>query len=241
MGFRFATAISSRVKLARAVNVPSRILLLPLIYRKLADFQARLCVDVQHAKDARFFETLESGQLPCGGKYHRDERREILSRFSQGEIGVLTNCNLLTEGFDEPRINSVIMARPTESKLLYAQIVETRDPPPEKTDLMVVDVADNSKHHTIPGLHSLFNLPMSIDEGRQRPSMNANVRRVEREFPWIDTSRLQKPEDIPRCSNTDERIAPAELAGQTEHVWYRATDSYRESRRNYSQLNRYPG
>ncbi len=113
-------------QLARAVNVPSRNSLLPLIYRKLANYRRAIvfCVDVQHAKmSARSFATLESGPLPCGGEMPREERREILSRFSQGEIGVLTNCNLLTEGFDEPRINSVIMARPTKSKLLYAQMV----------------------------------------------------------------------------------------------------------------------
>ena len=222
-------------QLARAVNVPSRNSLLSLIYRKLANYRRAIvfCVDVQHAKDVcQVFRDAGIRAAAVWGEMPREERREILSRFSQGEIGVLTNCNLLTEGFDEPRINSVIMARPTKSKLLYAQMVGrgTRLHA-EKTDLMVVDVADNSKHHTIPGLHSLFNLPMNMNlEGSRALDVERDVERISREFPWIDTSRLQKPEDIAIAATRIDFFnfdPPAELAGQTEHVWYRATDSYR--------------
>jgi hypothetical protein len=162
----------------------------------------------------------------------KDERREILSRFSQGEISVLTNCNLLTEGFDEPRINSVIMARPTKSRLLYAQMVGrgTRLHP-EKTDLMVVDVADNSRHHTIPGLHNLFNLPVKMNlEGSRALDVERDVEHMNRQWPWIDTSRLQKPEDITFAATRIDFFnfdPPPELAGLTEHVWYRAIDNYR--------------
>jgi superfamily II DNA or RNA helicase len=35
----------------------------------------------------------------------------------------LTNCNVLTEGFDQPRVDGVLMARRTQSQLLYAQMV----------------------------------------------------------------------------------------------------------------------
>jgi superfamily II DNA or RNA helicase len=33
----------------------------------------------------------------------------------------------------------------------------------EKRDLMVIDVADNSRTHQLPGLHSLFNLPLNMN------------------------------------------------------------------------------
>ncbi len=96
---------------------------------------------------------------------------------------------------------------------------------------MVVDVADNSKNHTIPGLHSLFNLPLNMNlEGSRALDVERDVERISREFPWIDTSRLQKPEDIAIAATRIDFFnfdPPAELAGQTEHVWYRSTDSYR--------------
>src|SRR5215831_5438807 len=222
-------------QLAKAVNVPSRNPLLPLIYRKLANYRRAIvfCVDVQHAKDVcQVFRDAGIRAAAVWGDMPRDERREVLSRFSEGEISVLTNCNLLTEGFDEPRINCVIMARPTKSKLLYAQMVGrgTRLHP-DKTDLMVVDVADNSRHHTIPGLHSLFNLPLNMNlEGSRALDIEHGVERMTREWPWIDLSRLHKPEDITFAATRIDFFnfdPPPELAGQTEHVWYRSTDNYR--------------
>jgi hypothetical protein len=217
------------------VNVPSRNSLLPLVYRKLANYRRAIvfCVDVQHAKDvAQVFLDAGIHAAAVWGDMPRDERREILSRFSQGEVSVLTNCNLLTEGFDEPRINSVILARPTKSKLLYAQMVGrgTRLHP-EKTDLMVVDVTDNSKHHTIPGLHSLFNLPLNMNlEGSRALDVERDVERLSRKWPWIDISRLQTPQDIKFAATRIDFFnfdPPPELAGHTEHVWYRSTDNYR--------------
>jgi len=96
---------------------------------------------VAHAKDVHHAFAEADSRAPVWGELSRDQRRSTLARFSAGEIDVVTNCNLLTEGFDEPRVDCVIMARPTRSKLLYAQMVRrgTRLHPVKK-DLMVIDV-----------------------------------------------------------------------------------------------------
>jgi ATP-dependent helicase IRC3 len=52
-----------------------------------------------------------------------DERRGILNRLHTGETKVVANCAVLTEGFDEPSIDCIIIARPTKSKPLYIQMV----------------------------------------------------------------------------------------------------------------------
>lgn len=57
------------------------------------------------------------------GKTPRDERREKLKAFGHGEFQYLCNCGLFLEGFDDPRIGVVAMARPTKSRSLYAQAV----------------------------------------------------------------------------------------------------------------------
>ena len=57
------------------------------------------------------------------GKTDRDERRDILASFAKGETQVVCNCGVLTEGFDDPGIEVVIMGRPTKSRSLYAQMV----------------------------------------------------------------------------------------------------------------------
>lgn len=71
---------------------------------------------------------------------------------------------LLTEGFDQPDIEAVILARPTQSSLLYTQIIGrgTRLAP-GKEKLVVIDIVDNSKKHRLMSLASLFGLPARFD------------------------------------------------------------------------------
>lgn len=57
------------------------------------------------------------------GQLSNLQRKNILKRFRNGEIQVLTNCQILTEGFDEPSIESIIITRPTKSKALYCQMI----------------------------------------------------------------------------------------------------------------------
>lgn len=50
-------------------------------------------------------------------------RGEIIRRFTSGEIPCIVNCMVFTEGTDIPRVETVIIARPTQSETLYAQMV----------------------------------------------------------------------------------------------------------------------
>ncbi len=52
----------------------------------------------------------------------RDRDRKV-SAFASGETRLLTNCMLLTEGFDSPECDCVVMLRPTQSQGLYCQMV----------------------------------------------------------------------------------------------------------------------
>lgn len=50
-------------------------------------------------------------------------RRKVIGEFKAGRIQVLCNCEVLTTGFDAPKVTHVIMARPTVSQVLYEQMV----------------------------------------------------------------------------------------------------------------------
>lgn len=52
-----------------------------------------------------------------------ENRAEVLAAFEAGEINVLVNCMVLTEGVDLPSIRTVMIARPTCSATLFAQMV----------------------------------------------------------------------------------------------------------------------
>ena len=56
------------------------------------------------------------------GETNKDKRREMLDQFKTGKIQVVFNCGVLTEGFDDPGVEFIVMARPTKSRSLYAQM-----------------------------------------------------------------------------------------------------------------------
>src|SRR3990167_2301775 len=56
------------------------------------------------------------------GTTPKEERRRILDDFQNGRVQVVANCAVLTEGFDNTGVEVIIMARPTKSRSLYAQM-----------------------------------------------------------------------------------------------------------------------
>lgn len=90
------------------------------------------------------------------GSTQREERRAILRRLKTGETHVVVNCAVLTEGFDEPSISCVIVARPTKFHGLYVQMVGrgTRLYP-DKKDLLVLDIVGASNRHELVGVVDL--------------------------------------------------------------------------------------
>lgn len=60
--------------------------------------------------------------IAIDGGTDKDDRRNQLQRFARGEFQYLCNMGVFLEGFDEPRIGCVAMARPTKSRALYAQV-----------------------------------------------------------------------------------------------------------------------
>jgi DNA repair protein RadD len=50
-------------------------------------------------------------------------RRRVIGEFKNQSLRVLCNCEVLTTGFDAPRVTHVVIGRPTVSRVLYEQIV----------------------------------------------------------------------------------------------------------------------
>lgn len=57
------------------------------------------------------------------GTTDREERRNILESYKNGEIQIVCNVEVLTEGFDAPHTSAILLARPTHSKTLLTQIL----------------------------------------------------------------------------------------------------------------------
>lgn len=101
------------------------------------------CVSIAHAE--RLADAFEKEGISCASIHSGlsiTERDELLLAFDQGHIQILTNVNVLTEGWDSPRADCVMLCRPTLSTALYVQMVgRGLRIHPSKQDCLVLDLA----------------------------------------------------------------------------------------------------
>jgi hypothetical protein len=114
------------------------------------------CSTVAHA--AHVAEGFNAAGIPTGlihGDLSGEERRNILAAFASGEIRVITNVAVLTEGWDHPPTACVVLLRPSSYKSTMIQMVgrglRTVDPAEfpgvVKTDCIVLDFGTSSLTH----------------------------------------------------------------------------------------------
>ena len=79
-------------------------------------------VDIQHAIDlAAMF---QSHGVKAHAVWGDDPARaDKIAAPEGGDIADLTNCGVLTEGYDDPEVSCIVTARPTKSSLLFQQMV----------------------------------------------------------------------------------------------------------------------
>lgn len=71
-----------------------------------------------------------------------DERDGILAKLRAGSVEVVCNCAVLCEGWDQPEVACLVLARPTRSTALFRQMVgRALRPAPGKVDALVLDHA----------------------------------------------------------------------------------------------------
>ena len=82
------------------------------------------CVDIAHREMvAAAFAARGYRAAHVDGKPPKEERRRLIAALGTGEIQVLSNCGLISEGLDVPTAAAAILLRPTKSLTLYLQQV----------------------------------------------------------------------------------------------------------------------
>jgi superfamily II DNA or RNA helicase len=85
------------------------------------------------------------------GNTRQDERDAILDRLRTSETEVVSNCMVLTEGFDLPDIGCIVLARPTRSLGLFRQMIGRGLRTAEgKTDVVILDHSGGVHRHGRP-------------------------------------------------------------------------------------------
>ena len=100
------------------------------------------------------------------------EREQIMADFRSGKIKVLCNVDLISEGFDVPDCSVVIMARPTESLVLYLQqSMRGMRFKPGKVSTIIDHVA-NYKTHFLPDTEREWSLTGFDKKNKRKPKEN---------------------------------------------------------------------
>ena len=131
----------------------------PYLHR-IAEEMRRYCKD---RKTVVFLPLVKTSQKFCGilnsngfkaaeVNGNSPDRAEILKAYESGEYDVLCNSMLLTEGWDCPAVDCIIVLRPTKVRSLYCQMVGrgTRlSPETGKTELLLLDFLWHTERHEL--------------------------------------------------------------------------------------------
>jgi hypothetical protein len=102
--------------------------------------------------------------LDAGTPY--DHRRGILERLRAGQTRVVVNVGVLSEGWDEPSLECIVIATPTRSQVKYAQIAgRGLRIFPAKTDCLIIDVVGVTDRLDLQTLPRLFGLRAQPEPG----------------------------------------------------------------------------
>lgn len=107
------------------------------------------CVNIEHSKAvAEAFNLAGIKAEHIDGESKDEERSSALDRLRTGETTIVSNCGILCEGWDEPSISYVGLARPTKSLALYIQqagrglrLFEGKE------NCIILDHANNTQEH----------------------------------------------------------------------------------------------
>ncbi|MSQ84670.1 MAG: DEAD/DEAH box helicase [Myxococcales bacterium] len=164
--------------LAEAIDIEERNALVARTIQELARDRRTIafCVTVAHA--INLCKALNLLGLSAGyvhGEMRREDRARVLRLFREGRLQVVTNVAVLTEGFDDPGVSCIAMARPTRSETLYAQCVGRGTRLNDgKKDCLVLDFVDVSQL-SLCSLPSLHGAPRDLDLQGERADEAAKV------------------------------------------------------------------
>jgi len=198
------------------------------------------CTGVEHADDvAEVFRAHGVRAAAVNGAMKMEDRERIMREFKAGEIQVLTNMDIATEGFDSPEVSCVLMLRPTQSWSLYTQMIGRGLRIAEgKTDCIVIDIVGNSERHSLgakpqqgkakekapASLAGLVDLPPELDlEGHSV---------LEALALWEELDEQAQAAQFKRCTTfrgltqklqevdlLEELTVPEEVAGVSRFAW----------------------
>jgi len=184
---------------------------------------------LEHAKDRRtaaFWPTVATAAefvdecLALGipaelitGKTPIDQRQDAYRRFQEGTTAVLDTPMVLTEGWDAPWCDCILIGRPTKSKGLFRQMIgRGLRLWPGKTHCLVLDLMGASERHDLAALDDLLESAEEDEEAAERKSTTPDPEAEE-----LDEDTLWTPDGPLRATEVD-------LFARSHSLWLKTED-----------------
>jgi len=230
-------------ELDRRVDVPERNQLVVNKYKQYGQKRQAIvfCSSIKHAVNVR--DTFHIHGINCetiSSLTDPEERRMLNIKFKNGKIDVLTNVNILTEGFDYSDVGLILMARPTESLALYMQMIGrgTRLKSDkykflyERKDCTIIDFVDNFGNHrlinhwTIESDVKIKDRVLISDEQKDiyaekiKKLREAKIKELSDKEGKVNLFRMPKRRDIRHVGRLNEPATEKQLNWlRTEGIW----------------------
>ena len=170
------------------------------------------CVSVRHARSvAEAFRAAGIRAEALSAETPARERKRILEAFRNGDLTVLCNCTLLSEGISIDEVSCVMLLRPTESVALgIQQMMRCMRYLPDKT-AKIIDMVGNYLRVGLPDEDREWSLDQPV---RKRREMDENGNFYIRTCPHCFMTFATAPK-CPFCG-TEYPLHPREIQAQKE-------------------------
>lgn len=161
-----------------------------------------------------------------------------------GTTQILCNDNVLTEGYDDPKVSCILQTKPTKSPVLYRQQIGrgTRLPESvdnlveakkigqliEKSDCIIIDAVDNTSRHSLMTLAGITGLNPQLNlRGRSVFAVKTELDTLQAANPNLNVAGL---DDVRKLTKIVEQVDlwkvkyPEEIIKESPNKWHKTSD-----------------
>ena len=200
-------------ELAQVIDIPERNALVADTYLEYGEGRRGVVFGVKVEHALHLAEAFRERGVACEAVYGdmpEEQRRDVLQRYADHELQILTNVGVLTEGWDVPDTDIIMMARPTKSRVLYVQCVgRGLRIAPNKQDCLLIDFVDLAKRHELCGAGTLA--------GKKKLHLN-------KDFTLLET--LEREEKYRENQFREPTYEHIDVFGRSRYAWVSRNGHY---------------
>ena len=183
-------------------------------YRMLGESRQAIayCTSVKHSEQtAQMFTDNGISAISIDGSMSQKERNKKMDMFRKGDVQILCNCNLISEGVTLPNASVALLLRPTCSLPLFIQQACRVLTPVEGKKAVIIDFVNNVQKHGMPTDTHDWSLTQTVEKRKEfNEDGTLSIRQCENCFKCFKTASV-----CPYCGHA-HKVKGRELKSVTD-------------------------